>query len=137
MAFPAKLILGLRNPEQAIDGNFGDDRLPFAGWPEHLHGFHGRRFAETEVERQRALGEVTRLAIVELRQHPTARADFHRRAQAIAIGFRSNELYFEEMNWLLVHEITDKDLRAVIEVVRYNVQITIAIEIEDRRRPTA
>ena len=97
-----------------------------------------RRVAEPEVQRKHALRQVARLAVVPLRQHPAAR---RRRAPS-----RPSPLRFEVVptgttrnQWIgrRSRQVADQHLRLGIEVVGHDVEIAVAVEIEDDRGAAA
>src|SRR6266508_7018274 len=74
---------------------------------------------------------------MELSQATATDTNGHRCAKPISIRARSNELDLEIVDAFFLREIADQHLWAVIEFVCHDVQITIVVEIENRRRSRA
>ena len=93
--------------------------------------------AEPEVQRQRALREVARLAVVLLGVDASAGAHAHGRAEPVAVRRGAGEHHLEPVNRAALREVADQHLRRRIEVVGDDVEVAVVVEIEHRRRAAA
>src|SRR5262245_1428596 len=66
-----------------------------------------------------------------------ASADFHHCTQPVPVRLRANEFDLEEMDRLPLRKIADENLRALVKLIRHDVQIAVIVEIEDRGRAAA
>jgi hypothetical protein len=80
------------------------------------------------------LGEIARFAVVVFGESLAGGGDANRGTETFAIGGRALEQDLEPVDFALLGEIADKDLRLGIKVVGNDVQIAVIIEIEDDRR---
>src|SRR3954469_5804399 len=104
MAPPNRIPSGLRRLRRSLR-RFHDLDLPVhlrtahrlrgAGGPEDFDGVDLLGFAEAEVERDQALGEVAGLAVVPLRVGLAAGCHAHLGAEAVAVRLRSPQLDLE------------------------------------------
>src|SRR5262249_12480809 len=120
----------LLDPQSRVDLRVLDDRAA-ARWPEDLDAIHRRRTSEAEVLRQRALREVAGLPVVIARLDAAVRRDADRPTQAVAVGRGPDEDDLEPVDRLLLREVADENLRRGVELVGHDVEVSVAVDVED------
>jgi hypothetical protein len=76
------------------------------------------------------LGQVTGLAVVVFGKRLPSRTHRHRRAEPIPIGVGALGHDLEPVNVLALSQIADQYLRLGMEIIRYDVEVAIVVEIE-------
>src|SRR5713101_4405651 len=106
----------LGDRQRPVDRDAARELALLARRPQDLDALDTRGIPQAEVERQNALRQVSRLAVVVFRIHPSARTDLHRGAQAVAVGDRAVQDDLEEVDLSLLGEVADQDLRRRVEL---------------------
>src|SRR5260221_10521336 len=72
-----------------------------------------------------------------LSENAAGHVDLHERAQAVPIGLVTNEFNLKKVHRSFLSQVIDEHLRPIIEIVRYDVQVPIIVQVEDGGRAAA